>query len=61
MKSLIFKCNGETFIIRYPYGNSKGADAAVQSWVDNPRIDFTESHREALFALIRKAHNLFGP
>ena len=63
MKHLIFRCSGHTYMIRY-FGNAKGADEAIQSWVDNSEIDFTEADKQVLMQrlyMTAQIKNLFGP
>lgn len=64
MKSLTFRSKGEIFMLRFPNGYCGGADAALQSWVNNPEVDFTAEDREELqqrLFMIWAAQKLFGP
>ena len=65
MKQLIFKCNGHTFMLRYRAEDGPwGADEAIQAWVDNPEIDFSQSDMDALkdrLHMIGMVQGLFGP
>jgi hypothetical protein len=45
---LAFKAGGHTFMLTYPKGQPEGADAALESWRDNPEVPLTNEDYEAL-------------
>ena len=61
-KQLIFRCAGHFYIIRFnPNDGPAGVSAALQSWVDNPELDFSEDDRTRLFDVLKCVYAAYGP
>ena len=58
----MFRCGGEWYILRFrPADGPEGSDEALQSWVDNPEVDFNEQDLERLRTILGCVYQAYGP